>query len=116
MFESLRKEPGRKERTISLCNLIYLFFFKNPLHVITLTVLFLCFFFPQKSFSLVLEALDYDNDTSSSVEGVFAHTCVPFYSCVVRNVNKRGAELNNNKQKESCEGVIIPLILTHVMF
>lgn len=44
MFESLRKEPGRKERTISLCNLIF-FFKKNPLHVITLTVLFLCFFF-----------------------------------------------------------------------
>lgn len=64
----------------------------------------------------MLEAVDYDNDTSSSGEGVFARTCVPFYSRVVRNVNKRAAKLNNNKQKESCEGVIIPLILTHVMF
>lgn len=116
MFESLRKEPGRKERTISLCNLIFFFFFLKPSACHHTDCVVSVFFSPQKSFSLVLEALDYDNDTSSSVEGVFAHTCVPFYSCVVRNVNKRGAELNNNKQKESCEGVIIPLILTHVMF
>lgn len=40
------------------------------------------FFPPQKSFSLVLEALDYDNDTSGSGEGVFARTCMPFYLCV----------------------------------
>lgn len=44
MFESPRKEePGREERTIYLFNVI-LKKTKTPLHVITLTVLFLCFF------------------------------------------------------------------------
>lgn len=93
MFAShTQDKSGTMDETVTVCCFIRYKTKKNVYSGTCLTDVFFVFS-SQKSFSLVLEALDYDNDTSESGKAaVCVFVCLSIYVQVHRNVKEREAK------------------------